>query len=168
MTTTKVPLAPGLGELLRYVTELLDGGSEERYADLGVSYRARYTPVLRAIAAGAVTVTEITELTRLTQGAVSQTAGLMISDGIISRSPMSDGRKSELRLTDSGEALLAKVSAQWELIFSALDELEKEIGHPLRRVLMDAADALERRGFADRLRTLSKRERKQRTGAHAR
>jgi len=167
MTTRKVRLEPGLGEILRYVTELLDHGSEECYAELGVNYRARYTPVLRAVAAGAVTVSEITESTRLTQGAVSQTVGLMVSEGIVSRCPMPDGRKSELQLTSSGKALLAKVAAQWELIFTALDELEQEIGHPLRRALVDTANALERRGFADRLRSLSKRNRKQRTGAHA-
>ncbi|MCP3063667.1 MarR family transcriptional regulator [Myxococcus sp. K38C18041901] len=166
MTTTKSPLAPGLGELLRYVTELLDGGSEERYADLGINYRARYTPVLRAIAAGAVTVTEITELTRLTQGAVSQTTGLLIEEGLLTRAPMSDGRKSELRLTTRGKALLARVSEQWGAIFSALDELEQEIGHPLRQVLSDTAEALERRGFADRLRMRSKQDRKKRTGTH--
>ncbi len=64
---------PGLGELLRHLSELVDQGAEEQYRAMGLNYRARYTPVLRAIVAGAATVTDITEATYLTQGAVSQT-----------------------------------------------------------------------------------------------
>ena len=39
----------GLGELLRYVSELVELGADEHYQQMGVNYRARYTPVLRAI-----------------------------------------------------------------------------------------------------------------------
>ena len=49
--------APGLGELLRYVGELVEQGAEEHYRAMRLDYRARYTPVLRALAAGASTVT---------------------------------------------------------------------------------------------------------------
>jgi len=82
----------GLGELLIYVTELVDQGAEEHYRDLSLSYRARYTPVLRAIAAGAETVTDITGATHLTQGAVSQTVALMVADGILVKRPMDEAR----------------------------------------------------------------------------
>jgi hypothetical protein len=51
---------PGLGELLRYVGELGDQGAEEEYRAMNLSYRARYTPVLRALSAGAETITDIT------------------------------------------------------------------------------------------------------------
>jgi MarR family transcriptional regulator, organic hydroperoxide resistance regulator len=40
----------------------------------------------------------------------------------------------------------------WLCTFKAIDKLEKEIGHPLLRVLEDAALALERQDFAARLR----------------
>lgn len=143
---------PGLGELLRYVSELVDQGAEEHYRDLSLSYRARYTPVLRAIAAGAETVTDITGATQLTQGAVSQTVGLMVADGILVKRPMDDARKSGVHLTPAGAALLQRLQPHWEVTFAAIAMLEAEIGHPLRQVLGAAAEALEREGFADRLR----------------
>ena len=146
---TKQP--PGLGELLRYVGELVDAGALEQYRDLGLPYRPRYTPILRAILDGRRTVTEILDHCRLTQGAVSQTVALMVADGILTRAELKDGRKSALLLTEQGRALLARLELHWQTTFAAIEALEAEIGHPLRRVLADAADALERRDFGARL-----------------
>lgn len=142
---------PGLGELLRYVGELVEQGAEERYAQLNLNYRARYTPVLRALSAGATTVADITVRSHLTQGAISQSVSLMESDGLISRYSVADGRKSGIRLTSEGRALVERLQPHWAATFRAIAELEKEIGHPLRRALEDAARALERLGFAERL-----------------
>jgi len=143
--------APGLGELLRQVCELVERGAEEHYREMGLHYRARYTPVLRALHAGARTVTEITARCHLTQGAISQTIGHMEQDGLVSRHPLADGRKSAIRLTAAGEALVARLQRHWLATFDAIAALEEEIGHPLRRVLEDTARALERQGFAERL-----------------
>jgi MarR family transcriptional regulator, organic hydroperoxide resistance regulator len=148
---------PGLGELLRYVGELVEQGAEERYAQLNLRYRARYTPVLRALSAGAETVTEITARSRLTQGAISQSVGLMESDGLLSRYSVADGRKTGVRLTAAGRALVERLEPHWAVTFRAIAELEKEIGHPLRQVLEDAARALEQRGFAERLAAAERR-----------
>lgn len=145
--------APGLGELLRHLSELVDQGAEARYRALRLDYRARYTPVMRAIAAGAHTVTDITAVTRLTQGAVSQTVGLMVADGLLVKRPMVDARKTAVRLTPRGRALLKKLEPHWRVTFEAIAALEAEIGHPLREVLDAAATALERKGFAERLRS---------------
>lgn len=142
---------PGLGELLRYVEELVERGAEETYRAMNLTYRARYTPVLRALASGAETVSEITARCRLTQGAVSQTAGLMVGDGLVVRQAMPDARKSGLRLTPLGDAVLQRLLPHWEVTFAAIDALEREIGHPLRRVLEDTAQALERQSFTARL-----------------
>lgn len=142
---------PGLGELLRHITELVDLGAEERYRDLSPGYRARYTPVLRAIASGATTVTDITDTTHLTQGAVSQTVALMVADGILVKRPMKDARKSGLHLSSKGRSLLGTLQPNWEVTFEAISALEAEIGHPLRTVLEATAEALEREGFARRL-----------------
>lgn len=147
-----MPIQPGLGELLRHLTDLLDQGSEARWRELGVVYRARYTPVLRALQDGATTVTEIRDRCRITQGAVSQTLALMEGDGLVSRHALPDRRKSEIRLTTQGEALSPVVERHWSTIFATIDELEEEVGHPVRRALVETISALERRGFADRLR----------------
>lgn len=142
---------PGLGELLRYVNDLVEHGAEEHYRAMRLNYRARYTPVLRALHAGARTVTDITESTRLTQGAISQTVALLEGDGLVSRHALDDGRKTGIRLTAAGRALVRKLEWHWTATFAAIDRLEQEIGYPLRRVLEAAAGALEREGFASRV-----------------
>ncbi|MBF0675510.1 MarR family transcriptional regulator [Pseudomonas sp.] len=142
---------PGLGELLRYVSELVEFGAEEHYQQMGLNYRARYTPVLRAIRSGAQTVTEITTCTHLTQGAISQTVGHMEADGVISRQRGEDARKSVIQLTPVGKKLVAKLSTHWTATFKVIEQLEEEIGYPLRSVLKDTARALERQGFSQRL-----------------
>jgi DNA-binding MarR family transcriptional regulator len=142
---------PGLGELLRYVNDLVEQGAEEHYRAMRLNYRARYTPVLRALHAGARTVTDITERTRLTQGAISQTVALLDGDGLVSRHALDDGRKTGIRLTAAGRALVRKLERHWTATFAAIDRLEQEIGYPLRRVLEAAAGALEREGFASRV-----------------
>ena len=143
--------APGLGELLRYVGELVDRGAGEVYESLGMSYRPRYTPVLRAMNAGAETVTEITSLTHVTQGAVSQAVGQMVADGLVVREQLPDGRKSGIRFTSSGRELVEELKPHWEATFAAVSELERETGFPIRRVLTDSATALEGEGFAARI-----------------
>ncbi|QAU35672.1 MarR family transcriptional regulator [Janthinobacterium sp. 17J80-10] len=141
----------GLGELLRYVSELVEQGADEHYRAMSLSYRARYTPVLRALNAGAQTVTDITERTHLTQGAISQTIALLDNDGLISRHAVDDGRKSRIQLTAVGRTLVGKLERHWAVTFAAIASLEEEIGYPLRQVLEAAAKALEREGFSDRI-----------------
>lgn len=143
--------SPGLGELLRHVGELVDAGAARRYRDLGLAWRPRYTPVMRAIFAGQTTVSGIVGQSRLTQGAVSQTVALMVADGILVREDLTDGRKCGLRLTAKGESLRDVLRAHWQATFTAIAALEAEIGHPLRQALADAGAALERLDFAARL-----------------
>lgn len=64
---------------------------------------------------------------------------------------MEDARKSGIRLTRKGQALLRKLRPHWDVTFNAIDRLEAEIGFPLREVLVATATALERSSFADRL-----------------
>lgn len=141
----------GLGELLRYVGELVEQGAEEHYRTMSLSYRARYTPVLRALHGGAQTVTDITARTHLTQGAISQTVALLENDGLITRHAVDDGRKSGIQLTVAGQDLVAKLEAHWDATFAAIAELENEIGHPLRQALEVAALALQNQGFSARI-----------------
>ncbi|OYW15196.1 MAG: MarR family transcriptional regulator [Hydrogenophilales bacterium 12-64-6] len=148
---------PGLGELLRYVGELVELGAEEHYREMSLNYRARYTPVLRALNAGAETVTDITARSHLTQGAISQTIGLMEADGLILREALDDGRKSRIRLTPLGRKLVKKLEQHWIATFAAIESLEQEIGYPIRQVLTDTAEALKSKGFSARL-TVAKRK----------
>jgi DNA-binding MarR family transcriptional regulator len=142
---------PGLGELLRYVGERVEQGAEQHYRQIGVNYRARYTPVLRAIQSGADTITDITARAHLTQGAISQTVIAMEADGLISRIAHADGRKSRIELSPEGHVLVEALASHWAATFAVIAELEAEIGYPLRRVLEETASALDRRDFSLRL-----------------
>ncbi len=142
---------PGLGELLRYVGELVEQGAEEHYRTMSLNYRPRYTPVLRALLAGAQTVTDITARIHLTQGAISQTVALLESEGLIARHAVNDGRRSGIQLTETGRMLVAKLEEHWGATFAAIANLEDEIGYPLRQALEGAAQALELQGFSARI-----------------
>ena len=83
----------------------------------------------------------------------------MVADGLVSSHSLEDGRKTGVRLTANGRRLLAVLGPHWEVTFAAIEALETEIGHPLREVLAAAAAALERQGFADRLRAGTARPR---------
>jgi DNA-binding MarR family transcriptional regulator len=158
---SKDRLSPGLGELLRYVGELVDQGASDRYRAMNLEYRPRYTPVLRALSAGAETITDITRLSSLTQGAISQSVSLMLKDGLVGRHDLDDGRKSGIHLTAKGKQLLKTLEPHWVTTFDAIRTLEKEIRSPLLSVLQNAANALERKGFAERLETAAKKTRKE-------
>lgn len=142
----------GLGELLRYITDLVDTGSEKVYSEMAIHYRPRYTPVLRAIVAGADTVTAITARTFVTQGAISQSVAMMEKEGILTKQIQADGRKSTLILTQKGQHLSALLAAHWQTLFLAISQLEQEIGHPLIAVLEKSARALETVSFDERIR----------------
>jgi len=149
----------GLGELLRHLSDLLDRDAEKIYARLetGLEYRARYTPIMRALAHGPLTVTELQRKIRISQGAVSQTAKLMQADGLLRRTEVTDRRMRKLVLTQRGEALRQRLSREWTLHLDAIADLEVETGAALRTDLISTIAALERIGFAQRIEALRDR-----------
>lgn len=152
-TTTKTT---GLGELLWHLLDLLDKGSQDAYGDIGLSYRPRYTPIMRALNGDPVSVTTLCKQLRITQGAISQTVKLMEADGLIKRMPTEDSRSRTIALTLEGTALRNKLVSEWQLRLNAIAELEAEIDAPLRSNLYAAIAALEREGFANRLNRISR------------
>lgn len=151
MVKTDNQSAPGLGTLLRYLTERIDRGSETRYRETGVTTRARYTPILRALHGAPLTVTELEARSLTTQGAISQTVKLMEKEGLLRKVPMKDGRARALVLTNMGRALHDELGRHWSARLAAIDGLEKEIDAPLRKILSDALAALDRTDFRQRI-----------------
>lgn len=142
---------PGLGELLRHLIDLLDQGSQDAYSAMGIDYRPRYTPIMRAFAGEPMSVSEIQARARITQGAISQTIKLMEVDGLIGRASTLDGRSRTVVLTNTGEALRSILQKHWQDRLEIITDLEEEIGFPLRAILTATISALERDGFAGRL-----------------
>lgn len=149
--TPPAPEAKGLGTVLRHLVELLDRGSEAHYRSAGLNTRARYTPLLRALGDGPLTVNELRERAGVTQGAISQAVKLMEAEGLAQRIAGDDGRSRAVALTPKGAGLRASLVPQWRARLRAIDELEDEIGAPLREILHTAIEALEREGFDRRI-----------------
>lgn len=142
---------PGLGELLRHLVELTDGGGDTIYASLSTPYRARYTPIMRALERGPASVSQLQGDLSITQGAISQTIKLMLSDGLITKHESSDARQTVVGLSSTGERLLEDLNPRWNAMFTAIESLENELQMPLRRHLGRAVDALQERSFENRI-----------------
>ncbi|MDQ3483460.1 MAG: MarR family transcriptional regulator [Pseudomonadota bacterium] len=142
-----------LGTQLRHLLDLLDGAVARKYASMGVDYRPRYTPVLRALIAGELcTVGEIAAAAGITQPAATQTVALMVKDQLIEAASSSDARQKLLRLTDHGRSLLPHLQEAWEATAQAAAGLDDELPAPLSEVLDAAIQALARKSFDERIR----------------
>ncbi len=146
-----------LGTQLRHLLELLDGAVAQKYASMGIGYRPRYTPVLRALIAGEpCTVGEIAVAAGITQPAATQTVSLMVSDKLIEACPSNDGRQKLLRLTDHGRSLLPQLHEAWEATAQAASGLDDALAVPLSGLLGAAIEALAKKPFEERIREASR------------
>lgn len=144
----------GLGTQLRHLIELLDGAVAAAYAEEGIDYRPRYTPVMRALADGeACTVGRIAAAAGITQPAATQTVALMEKHGLVATTPSpSDARQKMVRLSPAGQALLPRLRRCWDATSAAAASLDAELPCPLSETLAQAIAALERRPFGARIR----------------
>lgn len=141
-----------LGMLLRYLIELLDGDLERVYRDLGLDYRPRYTPVVRALLnLGPSPIRDIARSAGMTHSAASQTVAQMTHRGLLSAEPGADARERVVRMTPRLRRMLRRLEAQWAATNLAAERLEDELPYSLRDVVSSAIGALERRPFAERI-----------------
>jgi len=143
----------GLGELLRHFTDLLDSDADRANERMGVGpyFRARYTPILRALGPNPLSITELQQRIRMTQGAISQTVKLMEADGLLRRVDSEDRRSRKVVLTEKGESVLRRLSEEWNIRLTVIAELEDEIGVPLRSHLAQAIASLEQESYDARI-----------------
>jgi len=144
----------GLGTQLRHLIELLDGAVEASYAEAGLDYRPRYTPVMRALAAvEALTIGEIAAQAGITQPAATQTVAVMVKDGLLVTSTgKQDGRQKMVRLSEAGRAMLPRLQACWEATALAAAGLDAQLPTPLSETLAHAIAALQEEPFGARIR----------------
>jgi SAM-dependent methyltransferase/DNA-binding MarR family transcriptional regulator len=137
--------------LLRRLLELTDGSTDGWYKEQGFNYRPRYTPIMRTLIEGPVSVSDIQGKLSVTQGAVSQTIKLMLEDRLIEKKAGEDARQSIVSLSADGKAALQQLKPHWEATFAAIRALEGEIQLPLMNCLTRAVEALEKKSYADRI-----------------
>lgn len=144
----------GLGTQLRHLIELLDGAVQQAYADAGLAYRPRYTPVMRALAQQQrATIGQLAGMAGITQPAATQTVALMKKDGLLLVAASDDdGRQRVVQLSPKGKAMLPRLQACWHATRQAADSLDAELAFPLSACLAQAITALERRPFGARIR----------------
>lgn len=142
-----------LGTQLRHLVDLLDGAVSAAYKDAGLTYRPRYTPVVRALMnLEPLTVGQVAEIAGITQPAATQTVALMIKKGILSaESGQEDGRQKLLRLTAKGRELLPKLTVCWQATAMASSNLDAELPFPLSQALDSAVNALTLKSFGTRI-----------------
>ncbi len=143
---------PMLGTLLRHLVELLDGAVEQAYLGAGLTYRPRYTPVMRALRAlGPASIRAISLHARITHSATSQTVAQMVKDGLVQSRPGQDARERIITLTTPARRMLPALERQWAIIDTAAGRLDGELSVALSAVVAEAIEALAREGFAERI-----------------
>ncbi|MEJ7804879.1 MAG: MarR family transcriptional regulator [Telluria sp.] len=141
------------GTQLRHLIELLDGAVGAAYEAAGLTYRPRYTPVMRSLMAKEpATIGLIAEAAGITQPAATQTIALMIKDGIVSvEASPTDARQKMIRLTQLGRDLVPQLKMCWQATAIASASLEAELPFPLSDVLDSAIGALASKSFGERI-----------------
>lgn len=143
-----------LGTQLRHLIELLDGAVQRNYAEMGFTYRPRYTPIMRTLLARELSsLGEVAQCAGITQPAASQTVALMVADGLIETAPSTDGRKKLLRLSSEGRAIADELRKAWAYTAMAAESLDDELPTPLTGLLAAAIKALEATSFDERIRS---------------
>jgi DNA-binding MarR family transcriptional regulator len=143
-----------LGTLLRHLVETLDGAVQNAYAQAGLDYRPRYTPVVRTLVElGPSSIRTIAGRAGITHSAASQTVSQMTKQGLVRLEAGEDARERIVALTPAARRMLPALERCWAATRLAAQTLEDELSAPLSTVLREAIDALEKRSFAKRLDT---------------
>jgi DNA-binding MarR family transcriptional regulator len=143
---------PSLGTELRRLIELLDGDVERRYEALGLNYRPRFTPVVRALEAlGPSSIKAISRHSGLSHSAASQTVAQMAKDGLLSIGESQDGRERIAGPTSQLSAMIPALHTQWQATARAAHNLDKELSGSLLGIIGEAISALHHRSFGERI-----------------
>lgn len=141
-----------LGTLLRSLLEALDPAVEAQYQALGLDFRPRFTPVIRALdREGPLRIKDIADRSGLSHSAVSQTVSALVAGKWVALVPGEDSRERIVHLTGYAKTQLPRLKRQWRVTAKAAASLDEDLGLSLERVLRDALAALERESFTSRL-----------------
>lgn len=142
-----------LGSRLRHLIELLDGDVAISYAEAGLSrYKPRYTPVFRALMTNqAMTIKQLTMLTKVSQPAITQTINEMEKHNLITRMVGDDARERKIILSKEGLAMVPALEMQWQLTQVAAASLDEELEYALLSTVDSAITALKKVSFKQRM-----------------
>jgi DNA-binding MarR family transcriptional regulator len=141
-----------LGTDLRRLIALLDDAVEQRYTALGLNYRPRFTPVVRALQAmGPSSIMAISTRAGLSHSATSQTVAQMVTYGLLRLSRSRDGRERIVEPTSALLEMMPVLQSQWRATDRAAARLDGELSHSLLDIIGEAISVLERKTFGERI-----------------
>ncbi|MDQ2892957.1 MAG: MarR family transcriptional regulator [Pseudomonadota bacterium] len=142
----------GLGTALRHLIDLIDGDVQARYEASGLSYRPRYTPVVKALALlGEGSIKSIASHAGLTHSAASQTVAQLVKEGLVRQVRGRDGRERIVCFTPTLTAMMPRLLELWAATDRAALELDAELSFPLSVLLCETTEALAARPFRIRI-----------------
>ncbi|NHF66799.1 MarR family transcriptional regulator [Xanthomonas hortorum] len=145
---------PTLGTLVRHLIEQLDGELEEVYAAAGLTWRPRYTPVLRALLrVGPAPIKVLAQEIGISHSAASQTVAQMTKQRLTHLKPGADARERIVVLTPKARKMIPALQRQWAATNAAAAQLDAELSVPLSSILGEAIAALHQRPFSARIAT---------------
>ncbi|WP_371419804.1 MarR family winged helix-turn-helix transcriptional regulator [Tardiphaga sp.] len=148
--------SPTLGTLLRRLIDVLDGAVEESYADAGLDYRPRYTPIMRELLAqGPATIRALAKRSGVTHSATGQTVNQMAKHGLVTLTTGDDARERIVALTPHAEKLVPQLQQLWAATEAAARTLDDSLGLSLPEVIARTLKLLEEVPFSERLREAS-------------
>ncbi len=143
---------PSLGSELRRLIDLLDSDVEQRYMALGLRYRPRFTPVVKALEAlGPSSIKAISQHSSLSHSATSQTVAQMTKEGLLTMREGADGRERIAEPTALLVGMIPVLHLQWQATQAAAERLDLELSASLLDIVGEAIMALQRRSFAERI-----------------
>ena len=152
-------MTPGLGTKLRELLELLDGSVDAIYAVAGLDYRARFTPIVKALDRfGPLSIRQLAELGGMSHPAASQTVQLLVDRALVARVRGQDGRERLVELSERGHQLVPRLKVIWRAADCAADELNDEIGADFGQLIGQVIAALRKRDFQDRIQSYCEAE----------
>lgn len=147
--TTSPSRWQGLYELL----PALDAQIETLYTERGIhGLRPRFAyPLIRLSHTGPLTIRELARALNRSHSAISQTVAALRRQGLVHSEPGTDARTRHVALTESGQALIPFLEAEWRATEAAVAELDDEVPHALSAVVAELEHALERRPMRERI-----------------
>lgn len=143
--------AARFGAALRRLLDRLESALERAYAEDGLDFRPRFTPVVRALEAqGPLTIRALSRELGVSHSATSQTVAQMAARGLVAAAPGKDARERLISPTPALQALLPRLQRHWDAATAATAALDAEAGDLLAAVTRANA-ALAERPFGERL-----------------
>lgn len=140
-----------MGSRLKRLSEALYAGVDEVYREHRVELSSRCFPILFLLRDnGPLAITDLAGRLGQSHPAVSQMSRKLLAEGLVAeREDPADERRRLLALSRKGRALMDRMGPVWKAVERAMDELA---GPAFHAAVQQGEDALEMRGFAQRIR----------------